>query len=114
MSQLNCFLAGVKVIDLSHYVPGPIASLLLSDMGADVVKVVPPSGDGMRKLGPQNQDGSEIFHAALNAGKCELTLNLKDQRDNAILHKLLGAADVLIEGFRPGTLSRLGFDPAAL
>jgi crotonobetainyl-CoA:carnitine CoA-transferase CaiB-like acyl-CoA transferase len=114
MSPLNCFLAGVKVIDLSHYVPGPIASLLLSDMGANVLKVVPPSGDGMRKLGPRNQVGSEIFHEALNAGKCELTLNLKDQRDNAILRKLLEAADVLIEGFRPGTLSRLGFDPAAL
>lgn len=114
MSSLNQFLRGVKVIDLSHYVPGPIASLLLSDMGACVIKVVPPSGDGMRKLGPQNQDGSEIFHAALNAGKCELTLNLKHERDNAFLHKLLAAADVLIEGFRPGTLSRLGFDPAVL
>jgi alpha-methylacyl-CoA racemase len=114
MSALNHFLRGVRVIDLSHYVPGPIASLLLADMGAKVLKVVPPSGDGMRKLGPRDTDGDEIFHSALNAGKAELTLNLKDEHDNAALRRLLGAADVLIEGFRPGILSRLGFDPEAL
>jgi alpha-methylacyl-CoA racemase len=114
MSLLNQFLRGVRVIDLSHYVPGPIASLLLADMGAKVLKVVPPSGDGMRKLGPQDTSGDQIFHAALNAGKAELNLDLKNEHDNAALHKLLGVADVLIEGFRPGTLSRLGFDPAAL
>ena len=114
MSLLNQFLRGVRVIDLSHYVPGPIASLLLADMGAKVLKVVPPSGDGMRKLGPQDVSGDQIFHSALNAGKAELNLDLKKEHDNAVLHKLLGAADVLIEGFRPGTLSRLGFDPEAL
>jgi alpha-methylacyl-CoA racemase len=114
MSLLNQFLRGVRVIDLSHYVPGPIASLLLADMGAKVLKVVPPSGDGMRKLGPQDIGGDQIFHSALNAGKVELSLDLKKGHDNAALHKLLGVADVLIEGFRPGTLSRLGFDPEAL
>ncbi len=114
MSVLNQFLRGVKVIDLSHYLPGPIASLLLADMGANVVKVVPPSGDGIQSLGPRDESAHGIFHASLNEGKSELSLNLKDAGDNAFLHRLLAAADVLIEGFRPGTLSRLGFDLTAL
>src|ERR1700716_1623271 len=114
MSALNRFLQGIKVLDLSHYLPGPIASLLLADMGARVIKVVPPAGDGMCKLGPRGADGSAIFYEALNAQKSELTLDLKDSRDNAVLRDLAAVADVLIEGFRPGTLARLGLNPTTL
>src|SRR5580700_972513 len=114
MSVLNGFLRGIKILDLSHYLPGPIASLLFADMGADVIKVVPPSGDGMKVLGPRDEAGNPIFHEAINAGKRELVLDLKVAADNAALHRLTACADVLIEGFRPATLARLGFDPSEL
>jgi alpha-methylacyl-CoA racemase len=114
MSVLNQFLRGVRVLDLSHYVPGPICSLLLADMGAEVLRIMPPAGDGMRHLGPRGTDGSPLFHDALNAGKAELVLDLKNPQDNATLQRLAAQVDVLIEGFRPGTLARLGVDPATL
>ena len=110
MSKLNTFLAGVKVLDLSQYIPGPMASLYLADMGAEVIKVEPPSGDEMRNLGPRGHDGQPIFYEALNAGKTVCRLDLKSSSGYATLIDLLGEADVLIEGFRPGVMARLKFD----
>ena len=110
MSKLNTFLAGVKVLDLSQYIPGPMASLYLADMGAEVIKVEPPSGDEMRNLGPRGPDGRPIFYEALNAGKTVCRLDLKSSSGYATLIDLLGEADVLIEGFRPGVMARLKFD----
>ena len=110
MSKLNTFLAGVKVLDLSQYIPGPMASLYLADMGAEVIKVEPPSGDEMRNLGPRGPDGRPIFYEALNAGKTVCRLDLKSSSGYATLIDLLGDADVLIEGFRPGVMARLKFD----
>jgi alpha-methylacyl-CoA racemase len=108
MSRLKSFLSGLRVIDVSAYLPGPFASLLLSDMGADVVKVEPPQGDSMRLLGPSDGNGKPLFHAALNAGKTVRRIDLKSPDGKKEFLELTDTADVLIEGFRPGAMLRLG------
>jgi crotonobetainyl-CoA:carnitine CoA-transferase CaiB-like acyl-CoA transferase len=110
MSRLGTFLAGVKVLDLSQYIPGPMASLFLADMGAEVLKIEPPGGDPMRELGPRDGAGEPVFYCALNAGKAVHRANLKDPGARAEVIRLAAEADVLIEGFRPGTMARLGLD----
>ena len=114
MSRLNHCLRGVRVLDLSSYLPGPFASLLLADFGADVLKVEPPRGDGMMELGPCDADGTPLFHAALNAGKRVCRLDLKSADGKQALLSLATEADVLIEGFRPGVMQRLGLDHATM
>lgn len=98
------FLRGVRVLDLSQYIPGPHAALLLSDLGADVLKIEPPGGDPMKTLGP-----GDALWRALNGGKTILELDLKTADGKATLARLLARADALIESYRPGTLDRLGF-----
>lgn len=102
-------LAGIRVLDLSQYIPGPYASLLLADLGASVVKVEPPGGDPMRGLGPRDADGISPLWKAMNGGKTILELDLKSPDGAGLLADLLPRADVLIESYRPGTLDRLGF-----
>jgi alpha-methylacyl-CoA racemase len=97
-------LDGIKVLDFSHYIPGPFASLRLADFGAEVVKVEPPNGDLAR-----SEEFDYIFQAN-NANKKSISLNLKDQHDLEIVKKLIRKADILIEGFRPGVMKRLGLD----
>ncbi|WP_181180062.1 CoA transferase [Mesorhizobium sp. B2-1-3A] len=107
-SALATFLAGVRVLDLSQYIPGPLATLLLADMGAEVLKVEPPRGDEMRTLGPRDALGRPIFYNSLNAGKTVKRLDLKDDADRSVFLDLARSADVVVEGFRPGVLERLG------
>lgn len=107
MSLLNTFLTGVKVLDLSQYIPGPMASLYLADMGAEVLKIEPPNGDEMRQVGPKDDEGFSIFYRALNAGKTVRRLDLKSTAGHAELLALVAKADILIEGFRPGVMARL-------
>lgn len=114
MSRLNSFASGIKVLDLSQYIPGPLTSLILADMGADVVKIEPPHGDEMRNLGPRGPDGAPVFYETLNAGKRVFRMNLKDPATRAEFLELVKDADVLIEGFRPGVMARLGLDFATL
>ena len=104
-------LGGLRVLDLTRLVPGPYASLVLADLGADVIKVEDrEAGDYLRNLpGP----GSGMF-AALNRGKRSIALDLKAPGGAALLARLCQAADVLLEGFRPGVLARLGCAPADL
>ncbi|MEY4712013.1 MAG: hypothetical protein RIS88_1463 [Pseudomonadota bacterium] len=108
MSRLNRFLEGVRVIDLSWYLPGPLATLLLADLGAEVIKVEPPQGDPMRTIGPRMADGRGLWHEAVNAGKRLLCLDLKQPEGLESLLELLASADVLVESFRPGVLDKLG------
>lgn len=110
MSRLNHFLSGVKVLDLSMYLPGPLASLMLSDMGAEVIKVEPLSGDGMTALGPKDPAGRPLFYETVNAGKSVLRLNLKEEAQREEFLRLVRDADILLEGFRPGVMARLGLD----
>jgi len=96
-------LQGVRVLDLSRLLPGPYASLVLSDLGADVVKVEDPDpGDYLRELSPG-------MFAALNRGKRSIVLDLKTADGASQLRRLCERADVLVESFRPGVLERLGF-----
>lgn len=114
MSRLATFLAGIRVLDLSQYIPGPMASLVLADMGAEVVKVEPPGGDEMRNLGPRDASDAPVFYGALNAGKSVRRMNLKNPKVRAALLDEVPGFDVLIEGFRPGVMGRLGLDYATV
>ncbi len=111
---METFLAGVRVLDLSHYIPGPLASQALADMGADVLKVEPPQGDGMRHLGPRDAQDRPLFYECINAGKSVLRLDLKREDGRVRFVDLVRDTDVLIEGFRPGVTERLGIGYAAL
>jgi crotonobetainyl-CoA:carnitine CoA-transferase CaiB-like acyl-CoA transferase len=103
------FLSGIRVLDLSQYIPGPYAALMLADLGAEVVKVEPPGGDPMRQLGPRDGDGVSPFWKLMNGGKTVVELDLKAGEGRASLEALLRAADVLVESYRPGVMDRLGF-----
>lgn len=106
-------LAGIRVLDFSQYIPGPYATLMLSDLGADVVKVEPPAGDPMRYYGAV--DGSvSPFYGVMNGGKRVITINLKTLEGKGAILGLLAAADVLIESYRPGVLDRLGLGRTVL
>ena len=114
MSALNSWLAGVRVLDLSQYLPGPLATLFLADFGAEVLKIEPPRGDEMRNLGPRDSAGRPLFYESVNGGKTIRRMDLKDPRGHAELLALVDAADVLLETFRPGVMARLGLDYATL
>ena len=101
-------LDGFRVIELATMVSAPIATMLLADQGAEVIKVeAPPHGDIMRRLGPQ-RGGVTAGFATINRGKRSLVLDLKHERGIGILHDLVGTADVFVQNFRPGAVDRLG------
>jgi alpha-methylacyl-CoA racemase len=100
-------LEGVRILDLSRLYPGPYASLMLSDMGAEVIKIEDPSGDGIRNFPPQADDGNSIMLHSLNRGKKSIVLNLKQDEDRKCFIFLLRDAHVLIESFRPQVLEKL-------
>ncbi len=107
-------LEGLKVLDLSMFLPGPYLSLMLSDHGAEVIKIeAPGEGDPGRHLG-LGQGGHTTFFRNLNRGKQSVTLNLKHAAGRETLLRLAEQADVFIEGFRPGVVKRLGVDYAAV
>ncbi len=110
---MNGPLAGIRVIDLSAVVSGPMAAGILADQGADVIKVEPPGGDMSRHVGPAKGDISALF-MAINRGKRSIALDLKAPAARAVVEELVRDADVLIENFRPGTMARLGLDHAHL
>ena len=115
MSQgMSQWLKGIRILDLSQYIPGPLASLLLADMGAEVLKIEPPAGDPMQTLGPRNRAGEGLFHQTLNAGKRIVRIDLKSPQGRETLLELARGADVLIEGFRPGVMARLGLSIESL
>lgn len=108
MKQDWSCLRGVKIVDLSQLLPGPHATSLLMQLGADVVKIEPPgSGDSARQLGPA------VF-AQLNRGKRSVALDLKHPAGKAAFLDLVRDADAVVEGFRPGVMQRLGLDYATL
>lgn len=102
-------LAGIRIVDCSQIVSGPMACQMLADQGADVVKVESPGGDPVRGLGPRKGDLSAMF-IAVNRGKQGICLDLKSPQGLAVLERLAAGADVLVENFRPGVLARLGLD----
>lgn len=103
-------LSGIRVLDFSTLLPGPVCTLLLAEAGAEVIKIERPgSGDDMRGYQPQAAHDSANF-VLLNRGKKSITLDLKQQADRVQLLPLLETADVLVEQFRPGVMARLKLD----
>jgi crotonobetainyl-CoA:carnitine CoA-transferase CaiB-like acyl-CoA transferase len=116
-------LAGIRILEFSQIVAGPVAGLNLADLGADVIKVEPPDGDATRSWGPPfvgvglagpDDPGTAAYYLAVNRNKRSLRLDLKRPEGVEVLRRLLGRADLLVENFRVGGLDRLGFDAAEL
>jgi formyl-CoA transferase len=113
-------LAGLTVVDCSTVLAGPYCTMLLGDLGADVIKVEPPEGDGTRAWGPpwvgSEAEGTRTaaYYLAVNRNKRSIRLDLKTDAGAEVLRRLLGRGDVLVENFRTGGFARLGFDDAAL
>lgn len=101
-------LDGVRVLDLSGLLPGPYATQLLADAGADVVKVEPPGGDAARAMEPTTEAGVGRLFDAVNRGKRSVALDLKTDAGTRAFHDLTTEADAILEGFRPGVADRLG------
>jgi crotonobetainyl-CoA:carnitine CoA-transferase CaiB-like acyl-CoA transferase len=109
-------LTGVKVLDLSRVLAGPLCTMLLGDLGASVLKVErPDGGDETRGWGPPfDERGESAYFLSINRNKLGLTADLGSESDVALLRELAAGADVVVENFRPGTLERHGLDPGAL
>lgn len=101
-------LHGVRVLDLTRVLAGPYCTMMLADMGAEIIKVeMPPKGDDSRHFGPFINDMS-LYFASVNRGKKSISLNLKSVQGREVLLELVGKCDVLVENFRPGTMEKLG------
>jgi crotonobetainyl-CoA:carnitine CoA-transferase CaiB-like acyl-CoA transferase len=107
-------LQGIHVLDLSQYLPGPYATQILADLGAEVVKIEPPAGDPMRRFLLQDSDGLSPWYKQVNAGKTVVRLDLKMAPERTRLETLVQRADILLESFRPDVLERLGCGRARL
>lgn len=114
MSRLNGFLRGVRIVDLSRHYPGPLATMLLADLGADVLKIEPPGGDELRDMGPKDSEGRSLCFEAINAGKRTRRMDLRNADARKEFMGLVDQADVLVESFRPGVMARLGIGYPAL
>ena len=109
-TQLNGgFLCGLRVLDLSQYIPGPFATRQLADLGAEVIKVEPPGGDPMRYFMHTEDNSISPVYQHLNRGKHICRLDLKSDAGKQCLRDLITSADVLLESYRPGVLEKLEF-----
>jgi len=107
-------LAGIRVLDFTHALAGPYCTMLLGDLGADVVKVEPPSGDHARHWGPPFINGESSYFLSVNRNKRSVVLDLKTAAGLELAKSLAAASDVVVENFTPGTMSRLGLGPDEL
>lgn len=103
-------LDGIKVLDLTRVLAGPYTTMILADLGAEVIKIEhPDTGDESRNFGPF-KNGFSLYFMSVNRGKRSVTLNLKSHRGKSIFKQLVKQNDILVENFRPGTMKRLGLD----
>ena len=107
-------LSGIKVIDLTRVLGGPYCTMILSDHGAEVIKIEPPQGDEVRDWGPPFHEGDASYFIGINRNKRSLALDIGKPEGKAVLLRLLEDADVLIENFKPGSMEKwgLGYEPA--
>lgn len=103
-------LAGLRILEIGHFVAAPFATRVLADLGADVIKIEPPTGDPVRQWGEQI-DGKSLWWSAHGRGKRCITLNLKNPKAREIVLRLVESCDAVIENFRPGQLAKLGIGP---
>lgn len=102
-------LDGIKVLDLTQFMAGPFCTMLLADMGADVIKIEKPNGgDDIRRSGPPFINGESAAFMGINRNKRSIVIDLKSDEGQSILHRMAGAADVVVENMRPGTMDRMG------
>ena len=103
-------LEGIRVVDLTRILAGPYCTMMLGDMGAEIIKIEnPDGGDDTRGWGPPFLNGVSTYFISINRNKKSLTLNLKDERGKELLRDLIREGDVVVENFRPGALEKLGF-----
>src|SRR5947208_17035781 len=108
-------LEGLTVLDLTRVLSGPYCTMLLADMGARVIKVEQPGkGDDTRGWGPPFVHGESAYFLSINRNKESVTLNFKTAEGRVMLDRLIAKVDVLVENFRPGTLTKLRLDYASL
>ena len=103
-------LQGIRVLDLSRVLAGPYCTMVLGDLGADVIKVEPPEGDETRGWGPPFAGGESAYYLCVNRNKRGIVINLKTDEGKKVLCDLALQSDVLVENFRPGTLNKFGLD----
>jgi crotonobetainyl-CoA:carnitine CoA-transferase CaiB-like acyl-CoA transferase len=107
-------LEGIRVLDLTHALAGPYCTMLLGDLGADVIKVEPPGGDQSRQWGPPFINGESSYFLSVNRNKRSVVLDLKSEDGQAAAHALAMSSDVVVENFKPGAMARLRLDAATL
>ena len=103
-------LNGIRVLDLSRVLAGPYCTMVLGDLGADVIKVESPEGDETRGWGPPFAAGESAYYLCVNRNKRSIVVDFKTDNGRDMLHKLIRRSDILVENFRPGTLRRYGLD----
>jgi formyl-CoA transferase len=106
MQSLN----GIRVLDLSRVLAGPYCTMVLGDLGADVIKVESPEGDETRSWGPPFIEGESAYYLCVNRNKRSIVVDFKTEDGRSTLHELLKRSDILVENFRPGTLARFSLD----
>lgn len=105
---MDLAVLNIKVLDLSRVLAGPFCSMILADMGADVIKIETPGRGDDSRCFPPFKNGRSLYYINLNRGKRSMTLNLKHPEGKRIFKELAKRCDVLIENFRPGTMEKLG------
>jgi CoA:oxalate CoA-transferase len=105
---MPALLEGIRIVDCTRNIAGPVATMLAAEMGADVIKVEPPGGDEMRQW-PPFIDGESVYFVSCNRGKRSIEIDFKTEEGKQLLHRLLATADLMVENYRPGTLEKMGF-----
>ena len=103
-------LEGVRILDLSRVLAGPLSTLVASDLGADVVKVEPPTGDPVRSLAPPRVDGEATYYLSVNRNRRSVVIDLRSDDDRLFLRSLVGAADAVVENYLPSQARELGIE----
>src|SRR2546421_10703980 len=101
-------LSGIRVADFTRIVAGPYCTMLLGDLGAEVIKVEPPQGDDTRSWGPPFAGDESAYFLALNRNKKSVCLDLRTEEGLEVARKLIQTSDIVIENFRPGVMEKLG------
>jgi crotonobetainyl-CoA:carnitine CoA-transferase CaiB-like acyl-CoA transferase len=107
-------LSGARILDLSHMLAGPFGSMMLGDLGAEVIKIEPPGGDPMRAMGPHFFSTESAYFLCANRSKQSITLDLRTDPGRAVFYDLVRVSDVVFDNFRPGVVQKLQIDYATL
>ncbi|AFZ69874.1 putative acyl-CoA transferase/carnitine dehydratase [Caldisphaera lagunensis DSM 15908] len=110
MNSNSLILSGIKVLDFTRAMSGPFATMVLGDLGADIIKVEPPEGDESRSWKPPDINGLSSYFISINRNKRSIVVDLKNEKGKEIIHKIAKKVDVVIENFKPGTANKLGID----